>query len=106
MTSIPSACLRPSMLIIALCLALGAVCALLVTAAASQLRQRNVAPLEVEVGRGRRYTTDLHRAHIHETMMSSSLPPPGPSRIAVCTPRSAAGASPALIVCTAFSCNL
>ena len=38
------------MLIVGLCIGLSAVCALLVTAAASQLRQRNVAAPEVEVG--------------------------------------------------------
>ena len=54
------------MLIIALCIGLGAICSLLVTAAASQLRHRNVAPLEVEV-RPRQAMHDTRRdelAHI------------------------------------------
>jgi hypothetical protein len=44
------ACPACCMLIVGVCIGLSAVCALLVTAAASQLRQRNVAPLEVQVG--------------------------------------------------------
>ena len=81
------------MLIIALCVSLGAVCALLATAAASQLRQRNVAALEVEVRRvWQRTSQPCVHANDATTFVSCILacctrmpaPHPGSSTKALC----------------------
>ena len=70
-------CLRPDLLVdvmlIAICVSLGAVCALLATAAASQLRQRHVAALEVEVRRVGRRTSGVRQPCVLAGLMLAIL---------------------------------